>query len=545
MHDMFSGCTMLKSVNLSGWNTANVKTMKKMFYGCSALTSLNLSGWNTGAVTDMSYMFYNCKGLTSLGVSGWNTGSVKNMSYMFRNCSGLTSLDLSGWNTASATNMSYMFADCSGLTSLDLSNWNTSKVWAITAMFLNCSSLTSLDVTHFDTSSVQDMGGMFSGCSSLTSLDVTTFDTSNVKFSMAGMFKNCSSLTSLDVSNFNTSNVTAMGNEYGSNGMFEGCSSLTSLDLSNFDTAKVKFMNYMFSGCSSLKSLNMSSWNTSRVTKMISMFQNCSSLAILDLSNFNTEAITSSLYLENILSGTTGLQAVALGSYTIANPRYWANSREASGWVKYAELSGKRVYDGEEIEHLRNATDYPGWYKLQNTIAPNEVGLYSEFTSEEDEQTEFWVKEGNTWSYTFNVYDDTIPYWIWEDPVDGFNSEQTTPFKIEPDPDTGKIPAVVSILNTKPQETGSITIKKVVNGSVDNSFRFDITLTGDDISGTQKFGGVTFVNGSGYVFLAGGESITLDGIPVGTSFSITEQQEAGYTPSWDKTPSGKILRHQL
>ncbi len=39
--EMFLGCSSLTSLNLSNFNTNNVKEMSKMFSGCSSLTSLN------------------------------------------------------------------------------------------------------------------------------------------------------------------------------------------------------------------------------------------------------------------------------------------------------------------------------------------------------------------------------------------------------------------------------------------------------------------------------------------------------------------------
>jgi surface protein len=62
---MFSSCSSLTSLNLSNFNTNNVKYMSYMFSHCSSLTSLNLSNFNTNNVKDMSYMLSglnkNCK----------------------------------------------------------------------------------------------------------------------------------------------------------------------------------------------------------------------------------------------------------------------------------------------------------------------------------------------------------------------------------------------------------------------------------------------------------------------------------------------------
>ena len=60
MNWMFSYCKNLKSLDLSGWDTSNVKDMSGMFYDCKRLKSLNLSGWDTSNVYDMIYMFDYC-----------------------------------------------------------------------------------------------------------------------------------------------------------------------------------------------------------------------------------------------------------------------------------------------------------------------------------------------------------------------------------------------------------------------------------------------------------------------------------------------------
>ena len=132
-----------------------------------------------------------------------------------------------------------------------------------------------------------------------------------------------------------------------------------------------------------------------------------------------------------------------------------------------------------------------------------------------------------------------MPYWVWEDEVAGFSSEQTTPFRIEPDPETHMLPAVVSILNTSEQETGSLTIEKSAPGA-GRSFLFTVTLTGDKISGTQKFGDVAFNEGVGTFTLADGDSVVISGIPVGTAYSVVESNSYGYQPTWTGATSGII-----
>jgi surface protein len=57
---MFSGCSSLVSLDLSGFDTSSVTDMRSMFYGCSSLSSLDLSCFDTSSVTNMMCMFDGC-----------------------------------------------------------------------------------------------------------------------------------------------------------------------------------------------------------------------------------------------------------------------------------------------------------------------------------------------------------------------------------------------------------------------------------------------------------------------------------------------------
>ena len=57
---MFKWCESLASLDLSGWDTSNVRGMNGMFAYCKNLKSLDLSGWDTSNVKDMGKMFYEC-----------------------------------------------------------------------------------------------------------------------------------------------------------------------------------------------------------------------------------------------------------------------------------------------------------------------------------------------------------------------------------------------------------------------------------------------------------------------------------------------------
>ena len=154
-----------ENVSILNLDVSLIDDLSSLFVNIAdGIKTLDLSGWKTGNVKDMCGMFYYCKNLKSIDISGWDTSNVKNMSWMFWNCGNLKSLDLSGWDTSKVGNMENMFAYCKGLEALNVSGWNTSKVEDMSWMFWNCKNLKSLDLSGWDTSKVKDMSEMFYEC---------------------------------------------------------------------------------------------------------------------------------------------------------------------------------------------------------------------------------------------------------------------------------------------------------------------------------------------------------------------------------------------
>lgn len=259
--DLFYECESLIKVDLSEFDTSQIKNMNRMFCFCSKLTNLDVSGFDTSNVTTMASMFCECRKLTSLDVSKFDTSKVTDMSDMFGWCSGVSALDVSHFDTSCVTNMNGMFGACENLTSLDVTSFDTSGVTDMSWMFDQCKSLTSLDVSHFDTSKVTDMCWMFSSLEKIERLDLHNFDTSKVTDARL-MFSGCEKLKMLDVSSFDTSKMTRMG------GMFAACNALTSLDVSGFDTSQATDMWEMFAGCNTLTVLDLSGFDVGSVTDM-------------------------------------------------------------------------------------------------------------------------------------------------------------------------------------------------------------------------------------------------------------------------------------
>ena len=435
--EMFAACKALKTLDLSGFNTENVKDMEKMFRNCEALTTLDLSGFNMGSATDLSEMFSNCEALQTIKFpTVFRTSSDGcSMSEMFNECKALKTLDLSGFNTEGVTEMNGMFNGCEALESINFpSTFSTADVWAMDNMFSECKSLKTLDLSGFNTENVGMLGGfytgsmkkmfagcealesitfssafntanvtnmycMFYGCKALKTLDLSGFNTEKVT-EMAGMFYDCSGLTSLDVSGFNTANVTSMGD------MFNGCSGLTSLDVSGFSTGNVEYMNNMFYGCSGLTSLDVSGFKTSKVKTMYSMFSGCSGLTSLDVSGFNTANVYD---VDSMFCGCSQLVTI------YANDKFVATNveRSADMFTGCTSLEGNVKFDSSKTDiNMANCTD--GYFTYKKAPAQP----WAEYDSNTTTLTFKYGDKPSTFDEGITAYDlnegITIPEWYYD-----------------------------------------------------------------------------------------------------------------------------------
>ena len=121
MSFMFAGCSKLASLDLSNFNTANTIHAESMFQDCENLQSIKFSpNFTIAKVNNINRMFCGCSSLTTLDLSKFNTRQVKWMIGTFMDCSSLTKLDLSSFDTANVIDMNGLFNDCSNLKELDL-----------------------------------------------------------------------------------------------------------------------------------------------------------------------------------------------------------------------------------------------------------------------------------------------------------------------------------------------------------------------------------------------------------------------------------------
>ena len=132
MSYMFYNCSAFSSLDVSRFDTRNVTNMNDMFNSCYSLKSIKFGkNFDTSKVTDMSYMFYDCNNLLTLDLTGFNTSNVKRMNYMFtikKYTPSLKHIYVSDKFTTDKVNYSYdMFTGCTNLRNYDASSVDKSR----------------------------------------------------------------------------------------------------------------------------------------------------------------------------------------------------------------------------------------------------------------------------------------------------------------------------------------------------------------------------------------------------------------------------------
>lgn len=171
------------------------------------------------------------------------------------------------------------------------------------------------------------------------------------------------------------------------------------------------------------------------------------------------------------------------------------------------------------------------------------------------------------WTYTFNVEDDNQDYKVYEQMLKGDGTAydgnrlasgykgngSDNKLAIDADPgDMDKATHSYTITNSKShylQYYGGLTVTKKVTGTQvnpDQEFSFTIQLGGNSttlqnkIKGSQIFGDTPFMDGKAIVFLKAGGRKTINGIPAGLIYTVTETPVDGYTQSSKNGDSGTI-----
>ena len=313
------------------WADSFESGIDEIFTSFTNLESVDLTGLDLSETKSMMAMFTGCVNLKEIKFGTEKISNVENMYMMFTRCAALEKIDLSMFETSKVKNMYKMFSECGKLKEIKIDRFDTSSVETMRGMFYKAESLSHVPVENFNTKSVIDMSYMFYKCLAAQSINVSSFDTSKVQ-NMNYMFGNCQNLSSIDITNFNVGEL--LQSAY----MFYNCFNIENIDLSNFIPGKLNSTVSMFAKCKKLQSIKMKLpitneiveyWNNpayQRDRKYIDytrMFEFCSSLKNVELDfEFIDESKEQSFYMENMFRYCEDLEKVALNGFDWNLVRY-------------------------------------------------------------------------------------------------------------------------------------------------------------------------------------------------------------------------------
>ena len=185
------------------------------------------------------------------------------------------------------------------------------------------------------------------------------------------------------------------------------------------------------------------------------------------------------------------------------------------------------VYDNYSRKYT-GTLDYHelGWKEPEMTSENSEPQQNEDGTITYRSQADKWVKgDDNIWTYTFNVFDDTLEYKLFEETMDGYTSEAMLPkYAIV----NGKQSKVATITNKSTVGTGSFHLSKIVNGEFVPGASYTFFLNFSNPNGffnkqPRVLSGVSIFHGHAMVQLKGGQDLVVEGLPEGTVVSVSEQ----------------------
>jgi surface protein len=272
MNEWFAGMTKLTTI--TGWenlNTSNVTSMARTFYGCTGLKCLDLTAFNTQGVLHAEEMFRDCSNLSAIFVGDeWQLGPQGSGTDMFKGCLSLVGARGTIYD-ANNVGMSYAHLDAEN--NPGYLSYPTYVVVSTDGKTLTYYYDLSRDArdgeSYYVTNAEPRNWAEHSG--TITTVDFDASFASVHPVFTNGWFADMPHLAEFShIENLNTDKVRDMSR------MFYGCSQLALLDLSSFNTERVTNMSSMFEGCSALVTVYVGDqWNCGTNTNTSRMFYGC------------------------------------------------------------------------------------------------------------------------------------------------------------------------------------------------------------------------------------------------------------------------------
>lgn len=148
MQCWFQGLEKCEEFDVSELDVSRATLFANCFANCSNAILIDISKWSSKP-TDMTQLFYQCASVSSLDISGFDGTQNKSLNSTFHGCTILTDIKYGDkWITSSVENFSCTFFG-TAFTKLDVSNWCTSSGYIFSGTFGGMKNLQELDMRNW------------------------------------------------------------------------------------------------------------------------------------------------------------------------------------------------------------------------------------------------------------------------------------------------------------------------------------------------------------------------------------------------------------
>lgn len=550
---IYSGLENATEIDTNLIDTSEVTNMKEMFEECHHVTKLDLSKFNTSNVTDMSSMFYYCGDLSSLDISHFDTSNVNNMKRMFTNCSSLSVLDLSSFDTSNVNNIQSMFHSCSSLSNVYVSDeWNMDKVVGTS----DYSNLFDDDNKLFTTHGVNYSEYYYGNGKSFAHYgEGGVFDKKNTNGVLTTLNNVVTTVTNIVTNTIDSLTGTTSNDNSTQSATYVSTDPKQCTIHKDGDTWTYEF-HVVDPDATYYATEDFMSGYTSSVGKSYVETSKDKAGTITNTATDYKEPVKETTTSFNIQKNIDGQQFVGTPVYEkfSSSPNVNINadpSRTETGYLSFINKTDVVTVPNADHLHVKlyysteKATvytpDYIGgaWICVWAGKHPN----YSPNYSKDDYKKSKFAdiagmisggKKGRTFTYEKedDIAGDSVTFGFHS----GFSNQDYYGYYAVVtgyDKNNKQLPADTKI-------SKSDTTVDVPTEYQDKSYMFNVTLSNSDatkLAGTKIFGHTAFTDGKARVGIKPGETLHIDGLPKGTTYTITEDSYASFVTE-SKNTSG-------
>ena len=240
------------------------------------------------------------------------SGILTNLNSLFKDIIYLEEIILNEIDINKVKSMEKMFYGCTSLKTVSMNLLKITNIENINSMFENCEIIESIYMKKFDMKNVITAKSAFENCKNLKKIDLDYFDLTRIT-DASYMFAKCNSLKEITLKNDGkeSSNINIKS-------IFSGDYALERVNLNNFDKKIITAIDYAFNDCKELRSIDLSKFDTSKVTSIYSLFSNCYKLTSINISSFDLSNTDSFSYA---FRNCTSLKSIDLSNFNTNNAK--------------------------------------------------------------------------------------------------------------------------------------------------------------------------------------------------------------------------------